>query len=397
MLGGCFAYAQETRTEIFVNFRPYSTTIDTAYADNAARKTEIISFLQQIQQDSTVSLVEVAFCGAASPEGSYQLNRRLAKGRLTALETLVRKEVEIPDSLITRNDSYIPWDYLKTQIEQSDLPHKEEVLAIIASPSHLVDYHHVGKHIDGRIKKLQRLDQGRVWAQLNRRYFSQMRNAYVVFITYKQIPPAPAPEPEPAPVVVPEPEPVVEPAPAPEPVAPVEQWTRHLYVKTNAIGWGLAITNIGVEVDLAKHWSFAVPVYYSAHNYFTSTVKFRTLTVQPEVRYWLHEDNQGFFAGAHFGYAQYNLAVNGTKRYQDHDGKSPALGGGLSVGYRMPISKSNRWHLEFTLGAGVYALHYDTFYNVKNGKEATTTRKTYWGLDNAAINFSYRFNLNKRK
>ena len=115
------------------------------------------------------------------------------------------------------------------------------------------------------------------------------------------------------------------------------------------------------------------------------------------MRYWFNESNQKFFVGAHFGYAQYNIAIDGDYRYQDHNGTSPALGGGISVGYRMPISKNNKWHIEFTLGAGVYGLHYDKFYNVHNGKLVDTYRKTYWGIDNAAISISYRFDLNKRK
>ena len=112
-----FTYAQERRTEICVDFRVNSTMVDSAYSDNAVRMLEIIDFLRNIRQDSTINIVEVSFFGAASPEGSDQLNRRLARGRLTALEKLVRREVDIPDSLITRNESYIPWDYLKKQIE----------------------------------------------------------------------------------------------------------------------------------------------------------------------------------------------------------------------------------------------------------------------------------------
>ena len=67
------------------------------------------------------------------------------------------------------------------------------------------------------------------------------------------------------------------------------------------------------------------------------------------------------------------------------------------MGYRMPISKNDKWHIEFTLGAGAYRLHYDRFYNVNNGKLMDTHKKTYCGVDNAAVNVSYRFNLNKRK
>jgi hypothetical protein len=393
------AYSQENRTEIRVDFRVNSASIDRAYGKNTERLSEISSFLQRIEQDSTLTIVEVSFCGSASSEGSYQLNHKLARARLETLEDLVRREVEITDSIITRDDSYISWEYLREKVVESDMPQKQAVLDIIAQEPQLVDYPG-GRHIDHRIVKLQKLDGGKVWRQLHTLYFERMRNACVIFITYKReiiqpietvVPPMKVEvlqKPDVDSIIIPEPK---------EQTVTTEDWTRGLYLKTNAIGLGLAISNIGAEVDLAKHWSFAVPVYYSALNYFTSTIKFRTLAVQPEFRYWFKEDNQRFFVGAHFGYAQYNIAVDGDYRIQDHNGTSPALGGGISVGYRMPIAKNNRWHIEFTLGAGVYGLHYDKFYNVNNGKLVDTYRKTYWGIDNAAVNISYRFDLKKRK
>ncbi|MEE1308569.1 MAG: DUF3575 domain-containing protein, partial [Bacteroidaceae bacterium] len=106
-----------------------------------------------------------------------------------------------------------------------------------------------------------------------------------------------------------------------------------------------------------------------------------------------------FFAGAHFGLTYYNFAFNGDYRYQDHGGTTPAIGGGLSVGYRMPISKDNRWRMEFSLGAGVYPLHYDVFHNTKKTKDGLMTetiKKTYWGIDQAAISFLYTFDLKKK-
>ena len=397
-----FTYAQDRRTEIFVDFRVNSTVIDSAYSDNAVRMQEIVDFLRNIRQDSTVNIIEVSFCGAASPEGSDQLNRRLARGRLTALENLVRKEVDIPDSLITRNDSYIPWDYLKTQIEGSDVTRKDEVIAILNEKSSMVDYHYPNLHIDSRIVKLKKLDNGKVWQQINKLFFGQMRNACVVFVTYKRELPAVQ-----EPIIVPDTvvvEPVADIAQDTtaivETVTPeIKEWNRKLYIKTNALFWGMGMTNAAAEIDLAKHWSFALPVTYSAWNYFTSTVKFRTLAVQPEFRYWFNENNQKFFVGAHFGYAQYNVAVDGNYRYQDHDGKSPALGGGISVGYRMPISKNDKWHVEFTLGAGVYSLYYDKFHNTPNTEDGLmieSIKKTYWGIDQAAVSFSYSFDLKKK-
>ena len=405
LLGLGNLHSQENRTEICVDFRVNSTVIDSAYSDNAFRMREIIDFLRTIRQDSTIRVVEISFCGAASPEGSDQLNRRLAHGRLTTLEKLVRKEVEIPDSLITRNDSYIPWNYLKSQIQDSKIAHKEEVIAILEEEARLVDYHHPNTHIDNRIIKLKALDGGKVWQQMNRLFFKRMRNACAVFVTYKkELPPVQEPVIVPDTVVVEPPVEVVEIVPDTtaivEVVIPeIEEWSRKLHLKTNAIGLGMAIANIAAEIDLAKHWSFTLPVYYSAWDYFKSTLKVRTFAVQPEFRYWLSEENDGFFAGVHFGLAYYNIALDGDYRYQDHNRETPAIGGGVSIGYRMPISKNNRWRLEFSLGAGAYANHYDKFHNTprtKDGLMIESIKKTYWGIDQAAVSFSYSFDLKKK-
>ena len=392
---GIYAHAQEGHKEIRVDFRVNKTVIDTLFSDNAAHVHEIVDYLNAINQDSTITILEVSFCGAASPEGSYQVNRRLARARLESLESLVRSQVEIPDSIITRNDSYIPWEYLIGEIEASEMAYKQEILDILNTQGNLVDYYHPNTHIDERVMKLKNLDGGRVWQELNRRFFSRMRNACAVFFTYKKEEPVVVePVVEPAPVVVEE---VIEVAPDTIVEQPaVEEWTRKLLLKTNALGLGIGIGNAAVEIDLAKHWSLSVPVYYSAMNYFIPTLKFRTLGTQPEIRYWIKPENQGFFVAAHAAVASYNIAVDGDLRYQDHNGEVPAWGGGLNIGYRLPISKDNHWGVEFTLGAGVYSLYYDTFYNVENGKYIDSYKQVYWGLDNVAVTFSYAFDLSKK-
>ena len=59
-------FAQENFTEICVDFRVNSKTIDTSFSDNGARMEEMISFLRNLRQDSTVRITEVSFSGAAS-------------------------------------------------------------------------------------------------------------------------------------------------------------------------------------------------------------------------------------------------------------------------------------------------------------------------------------------
>jgi hypothetical protein len=120
LLVGNVAYSQENRTEFCVDFRANVTSIDSSYVNNAERLSDIASFLQKVKQDSTLSLVNVSFYGVASPEGSYQWNHKLARARLESLEKVVRNEIEIPDSIVVRDDSYISWEYLAEQVVESD-------------------------------------------------------------------------------------------------------------------------------------------------------------------------------------------------------------------------------------------------------------------------------------
>jgi hypothetical protein len=93
------------------------------------------------------------------------------------------------------------------------------------------------------------------------------------------------------------------------------------------------------------------------------------------------------------------LADIEQRDYQDYNRETPSIGGGLSLGYRLPVSWNNRWSVEFSLGAGVYSSHYDKFHNTpdtKDGLIVETVRKPYWGIDQAAVSLSYSFDLKKK-
>lgn len=403
--GTSIAHSQESRAEVYIDFRVNSSVVDSAFSANAVHLREMKDFLRNIREDHTMKIVDVSFRGAASPEGSDQLNRRLARERLTALEEEVRREVDIPDSLITRSDSYIPWDLLKSQVEASDLPRKDAVMAILEDEAPSADGELPHTHIDKRIERLKALDAGKTWQLMKKRFFHRMRNACAVLVTYKQATPSVSDSVCHADAIAAESaSELVEASPdtalaVNASAAEARKWGRKLYVGTNAVGLGMGVANIATELDLAQHWSFCLPVYYCAWNYFKPTIKFRVFSFHPEFRYWLTENNDGLYAGVHFGMGFYNFAFNGDYRYQRHGGGVPLNGGGVDVGYRMPFSRNRRWHMEFSLGAGVYPLHYDKFRNTPNTKDGLLTgsmRKTYWGIDQIAVSFSYMFDLKKK-
>ncbi len=153
----------------------------------------------------------------------------------------------------------------------------------------------------------------------------------------------------------------------------------------------MAITNLGVECDLARRWSVALSLYYSGWNYLKETRKFRTFIVRPEARYWFADGHRGFFAEGHLELAYYNFALPSWKyRIQDRDGRHPALGGGIGLGYRLPL-RNPQWAVEAQVGAGVYHLSYDRFENRPDGPLHDTRTKTWFGVDNVSVGISFKF------
>ena len=198
----------------------------------------------------------------------------------------------------------------------------------------------------------------------------------------------PEQQPEPADTVVqavpePQPEPVEE-----EPAAPaaviedMQRWA----LKTNAVGWAFVVPNLAVEWRFADRWSLDVPVYYSPYTV-AKTYRFRTLAVQPSVRYWLRDDWRGSFFGLHLTGGQYNVSVKDDYRYQDIHGM---WGAGLDYGYALQFSK--HWGMEFNIGAGMIYSKYNVYYNVDNGaRRSTDNSKVYWGVTRCGISVVYKF------
>ena len=173
--------AQTYHTEIRLNFRVNSCTIDSTYSENAFQLSKISNFAKLLAKDSTIILRKVSLCGSVSPEGNWNANRTLARERLQALERIIKEKIEIPDSIITRNDSYISWQYLQEQIESSISPDRVEILEAISTPIECEL-----SYPANRINRLRSINDGATWWQLIDFHFSPMRNASVIFTYDKQ-------------------------------------------------------------------------------------------------------------------------------------------------------------------------------------------------------------------
>lgn len=370
-------------------FRVNSDKIDEEYMGNSetiARMQEELAMVLE-SPDMIDSLI---LKSTSSPEGSVERNRALAQQRSKSARALV--EGLFPG--IDRSRMKIgfqedeDWDGLEVLVERDTLlDGRDRILKILRASS----------TVEERKEKLRRLDRGKIYNNLIKKYYNDLRYCNVQVRVVLKTPESSNLVKEVTFVAPSQPLKVVWPKAAPE----VPSFHRHLTLKTNTLGWVLGEQNIAIEVDLAKHLSLSVPFYYSGgFDYFKETIKFRGIVLQPELRYFpkLAEDmtNNGFFVGAHFGLGWYNFAVNTDYRVQDHGGNRPAFGGGLGVGYAMKFKKNPRWGMEFVLGAGVYDVLYDTFYNENNGPyNEKAVHDVWFGIDNAAVSFTYNFDLKK--
>ena len=366
-----------------------SINIDPAFVDNAVRIGEVRDFLRYIRDDKRFRLDSVKFTGTASPEGYYEANNWLSENRLENFKKLIRKEMDVPDSIIYLNDSYITWQMFRKAVEDSDIPRKDTVLKVLDMEPGLI-YWQKGMHTDHRAMKLRLLDRGQVYETLKPILFNQ-RFATAEFILSR------FPEPDSLAELTRNIQIIYEPID----IMPEEWRVRRLYLKTNFVKWALLITNFAVEADIAAHWTLGLDMFYSKWNYFTPTVKFRMAGFMSELRYYFNPlNNDGWFVGGHFGYSYYDMAFNGAHRYQDLYGKTPTRGGGVTGGWRKPFGHNNRWRLEFSLGAGIYPLHYSVFhntYNYKHGQWIEKRKETFYGIDQGFITIGYSIDMYKYK
>ena len=424
----CFlsAHAGQRADSVRIYYRTGYRYVEPLYRDNGMQLARFTESVSRALRDGTIERIVVR--SGASPDGANRANELLSERRADSLVSYIVRHTDVPASLIDRQTAGIAWNELRAQVAASGMPYRDEVLDVLDNtPVWIFDERN--RVVGGRKKRLMDLRGGEPYRYMLREFFPDLRSSVVVTLYFRSeetpestqppaVVPSPAAEParEPEPGLKPAENGEPQPATVPDTAAAPERtdetgeaipavtgkaspeakgWTPRLAVKTNAVGWAMAISNVAVEIDLSQKLSLNIPVYYSAWNYFSGTTKFRMLAAQPELRYWPTRDRR-FFAGVHFGVASYNLALGGKWRIQDHDGTTPALGGGVSVGYRMPLGRSDRWNVEFSLGAGAYRLHYDKFHNEPGGAYSSTVRKTFFGVDNAAVSFSYTFDLKKK-
>lgn len=132
------AVAEEVKTReltgrAYVDFPVNLTTIFPDYRRNSVELAKIIATIDSVRNDKDITVKSLSIKGFASPEGPYDNNIRLAKGRTEALKNYVQQLYSFPFNFIQTSYEPEDWEGLREYVVSSTLPHRFEILQIIDS------------------------------------------------------------------------------------------------------------------------------------------------------------------------------------------------------------------------------------------------------------------------
>ena len=388
VLTGCIRlFGQESRKEICIGFSVGNGELDATYRDNAERLSEIVSFLEYVQNDTLLNLVEVSFCSSSSPEGGFGRNRKLAEMRRSSLENYVRKHVLLPDSIVTRCESFVDWEHLARLTEQSDMPYKEEAIDVLRNIPEFT-YDDTGALIDSRKKHLMELQYGRTWNYMLQHFFPLLRNAGIVFVSVQK-------KTEVEETDVPD-ERQAEPISSVDTLSvaretdtvvwqPDKKRPFYMAIKTNMLYDVLAVPNIGVEFYLKKNWSIAGNWMYSWWNTKSGHRYWRVYGGDIAVRKWLgkkaaEKPLQGHHLGLYGQLFTYDFEWGGTGYMGGEPGGTlwdePNFAVGVEYGYSLPITR--RLNIDFNIGVGYWGGKYYKYRPIDGHYVWEVSKKRHW-------------------
>lgn len=126
---------RELSGRAYVDFPVNQIVIYPNYHNNEVELGKIIATIDSVKNDPDVTVKSIFIKGTASPEGPYQNNVRLAKGRTEALKEYVRNLYHFPEGFIQTDYEPVDWEGLRDYLLGNGrmLEHSAQILEIVNS------------------------------------------------------------------------------------------------------------------------------------------------------------------------------------------------------------------------------------------------------------------------
>lgn len=348
----------------------------------------------QVNGDS-LRLLRLLLRGAASPEGPWLNNRMLGRERANTLYRFMKAHLDSPmlpaDSVLVLQNDIEDYRTLCLLMRRANDPDYAIVQA-------LCDEYLPQQAYATLKRRLHEVQYGHLWPRLLKDYFPQLRAARFMMILQKSPPPSRR---HPQQDIWPETDGTSEMCQyqdqmlPPVVLAPLLLPRReYLSVKTNLLldmaympGYNrwCPIPNVAVEYyPLRGNFTFGASLDFPWWQHYDDHKYFQVRNYQLETRYYLRSGSidsnppgkGAAFRGLYFqGYV--NTALFGICFDADRGWEGEGFGGGVGVGYVLPLSRSGHWRLELQAQAGYFTCHYDP-YQYENPVDPTYIDHLYY-------------------
>ncbi len=153
-----------------ITFPVSQTSLNMNLGNNRAEIKRIDDKLTELTRNKNLTVDALSLAGYASPEGSEDLNNRLAQGRVDRVaQHIVSKSPRLKGHY-TSSAMGADWDGLREAIAASSLDHKEQILEILQK-----------EPVSERTAALRAIDDGQTYAQLLQTYYPPLRRTVISF------------------------------------------------------------------------------------------------------------------------------------------------------------------------------------------------------------------------
>ena len=153
-----------------ITFPVSQTSLNMNLGNNRAEIKRIDDKLTELTRNKNLTVDALSIAGYASPEGSEDLNNRLAQGRVDRVAQYIVSKSPRLKGHYTSSAMGADWDGLREAIATSSLDHKEQVLEILQK-----------EPVSERTAALRAIDDGQTYAQLLQTYYPPLRRTVISF------------------------------------------------------------------------------------------------------------------------------------------------------------------------------------------------------------------------
>ncbi len=359
---GCLsiaAQARELRDSALIYFHQGKADLDTAYNTNGDNLNRLINHINaDIRQDSALRIAAVRVTGAASPEGSVEINRKLSKKRADRIFGFFSSRSYLPDSLTSFTFIGRDWIGLKELVRNdSNVPYRNEVISLIEeiNSSIIAD----GGDNENNLQKLKNFRNGIPYTYMERELFPQLR-ASRLSVTYTEVRNRLGLiKPDNDGIAITADVPGIIDLGLPFPVASKCHHPFYMDLRTNMLSDILALPNIGVEFYIGKKWSVIADWTYGWWDVDRKHRYWRAYGGNVGVRRWFGKKAEekpltGHHLGLYAGVVTYDFEFGGKGYMGGLPGRTLwdrcNYMAGVEYGYSLPVAK--RINIDFTIGLG---------------------------------------------